>query len=188
MKHDNEPQRQRSNRLGESIILRLLERATSKISATICERILPEFRQATPRRLKRKRMKNPHPQVQPEPLRPARWSLASRIFCWHDVIGGDRAMPHRGKPSPWDKLYASPRWRRLRRYQLLEHPLCKYLRRARPGRAGDNLRSRRAAPWRSQQVLARQAAVLVQALSRRRQARHRAVRISSRHRARRLSA
>jgi 5-methylcytosine-specific restriction enzyme A len=35
-------------------------------------------------------------------------------------------MPHRGKPSPWDKLYASPRWGRLRRYQLLEHPLCKY--------------------------------------------------------------
>jgi 5-methylcytosine-specific restriction enzyme A len=60
------------------------------------------------------------------PLRPARRSLASRIFCWHDVIGGNHAMPHRGKPSSWDKLYASPRWRRLRRYQLQAHPLCKF--------------------------------------------------------------
>jgi hypothetical protein len=35
-------------------------------------------------------------------------------------------MPHRGKPSPWGKLYNSPRWGRLRRHQLLSHPMCKF--------------------------------------------------------------
>jgi hypothetical protein len=32
----------------------------------------------------------------------------------------------RGKPTDWDKWYSTARWARIRRHQLLEHPLCKY--------------------------------------------------------------
>ena len=35
-------------------------------------------------------------------------------------------MGVRGRPTKWDKWYSSPRWARIRRHQLLEHPLCKY--------------------------------------------------------------
>jgi hypothetical protein len=35
-------------------------------------------------------------------------------------------MGVRGRPTKWDKWYSSPRWARIRRHQLLEHPLCKF--------------------------------------------------------------
>ena len=35
-------------------------------------------------------------------------------------------MTGRGQRAPWDKWYGTARWARIRRYQLLEHPLCKF--------------------------------------------------------------
>jgi hypothetical protein len=35
-------------------------------------------------------------------------------------------MGVRGQPTKWDKWYSTDRWARIRRHQLLEHPLCKY--------------------------------------------------------------
>ena len=35
-------------------------------------------------------------------------------------------MGVRGRPTKWDKWYSSPRWARIRRHHLLEHPLCKF--------------------------------------------------------------
>jgi 5-methylcytosine-specific restriction protein A len=35
-------------------------------------------------------------------------------------------MRVRGQPTKWDCWYSTARWARIRRYQLLEHPLCKY--------------------------------------------------------------
>ena len=35
-------------------------------------------------------------------------------------------MGVRGRPTKWDKWYSTARWARIRRHQLLEHPLCKY--------------------------------------------------------------
>jgi 5-methylcytosine-specific restriction protein A len=35
-------------------------------------------------------------------------------------------MGVRGQPTKWDKWYSTARWARIRKYQLLEHPLCKY--------------------------------------------------------------
>ena len=31
-----------------------------------------------------------------------------------------------GRRVAWDSLYSTARWARLRRHQLLEHPLCKF--------------------------------------------------------------
>src|SRR6516165_8016473 len=33
-------------------------------------------------------------------------------------------MGVRGRPTKWDAWYSKPRWARIRRHQLLEHPLC----------------------------------------------------------------
>jgi 5-methylcytosine-specific restriction endonuclease McrA len=35
-------------------------------------------------------------------------------------------MGSRGQPTKWDKWYSTARWVRIRRHQLLEHPLCAY--------------------------------------------------------------
>jgi 5-methylcytosine-specific restriction enzyme A len=35
-------------------------------------------------------------------------------------------MSIRGQPTKWDKWYSTDRWARIRRHQLLEHPLCAY--------------------------------------------------------------
>ena len=35
-------------------------------------------------------------------------------------------MSVRGRPTKWDKWYSTTRWARIRKHQLLEHPLCKY--------------------------------------------------------------
>src|SRR5215468_1057448 len=35
-------------------------------------------------------------------------------------------MGARGRRSSWDGWYGTARWARIRRYQLLEHPPCKY--------------------------------------------------------------
>jgi hypothetical protein len=35
-------------------------------------------------------------------------------------------MGVRGQPTKWDKWYSTARWVRIRKHQLLEHPLCKY--------------------------------------------------------------
>jgi hypothetical protein len=35
-------------------------------------------------------------------------------------------MGVRGQPTKWDKWYSTARWGRIRKYQLLEYPLCKY--------------------------------------------------------------
>ena len=35
-------------------------------------------------------------------------------------------MGSRGQPTKWDKWYSTARWARIRRHQLLEHPLCAY--------------------------------------------------------------
>jgi 5-methylcytosine-specific restriction endonuclease McrA len=35
-------------------------------------------------------------------------------------------MSVRGQPTKWDKWYSTACWARIRRHQLLEHPLCKY--------------------------------------------------------------
>jgi 5-methylcytosine-specific restriction enzyme A len=35
-------------------------------------------------------------------------------------------MGVRGQPTRWDKWYSAARWTRIRKHQLLEHPLCKY--------------------------------------------------------------
>jgi 5-methylcytosine-specific restriction enzyme A len=32
----------------------------------------------------------------------------------------------RGNPTAWDAFYSTARWRRLRRMQLRQHPLCKF--------------------------------------------------------------
>jgi 5-methylcytosine-specific restriction endonuclease McrA len=37
-----------------------------------------------------------------------------------------RAMGVRGQRTKWDAWYSSARWARIRRYQLLKHPLCKF--------------------------------------------------------------
>ena len=31
-----------------------------------------------------------------------------------------------GKPAAWDRFYATARWARIRKHQLLEHPLCAF--------------------------------------------------------------
>jgi 5-methylcytosine-specific restriction enzyme A len=39
----------------------------------------------------------------------------------------DRLSHGRSRPTDkWDKWYSTARWARIRRHQLLEHPLCKY--------------------------------------------------------------
>ena len=35
-------------------------------------------------------------------------------------------MGVRGRPTKWDAWYSKPRWARIRRHQLLEHPLCAF--------------------------------------------------------------
>src|SRR5262245_50671815 len=35
-------------------------------------------------------------------------------------------MGVRGRQTKWDKWYSTARWARIRRHQLLKHPLCKY--------------------------------------------------------------
>ena len=35
-------------------------------------------------------------------------------------------MGSRGQPTKWNKWYSTARWARIRRHQLLEHPLCAY--------------------------------------------------------------
>src|SRR6516162_5522442 len=35
-------------------------------------------------------------------------------------------MGVRGQPTKWDKWYSTARWARIRKHQLLQHPLCKY--------------------------------------------------------------
>jgi len=35
-------------------------------------------------------------------------------------------MGVRGRPTKWDRWYSTPRWARIRRQQLLAHPLCKF--------------------------------------------------------------
>src|SRR6516162_5356863 len=35
-------------------------------------------------------------------------------------------MGVRGRPTKWDAWYSKPRWARIRRHQLLEHPLCTF--------------------------------------------------------------
>jgi 5-methylcytosine-specific restriction protein A len=35
-------------------------------------------------------------------------------------------MGIRAQLTEWDKWYSTARWARIRRHQLLEHPLCKY--------------------------------------------------------------
>ena len=35
-------------------------------------------------------------------------------------------MGARDQPTKWDKWYSTARWARIRKHQLLEHPLCKY--------------------------------------------------------------
>src|SRR6516225_5769222 len=35
-------------------------------------------------------------------------------------------MGVRGRQTKWDKWYSTSRWARIRRHQLLNHPLCKY--------------------------------------------------------------
>src|SRR5215831_7334234 len=35
-------------------------------------------------------------------------------------------MGVRGRPTKWDAWYSKPRWSRIRRHQLLEHPLCAF--------------------------------------------------------------
>ena len=39
---------------------------------------------------------------------------------WNDSMGV------RGRPTKWDAWYSKPRWARIRRHQLLEHPLCAF--------------------------------------------------------------
>jgi hypothetical protein len=58
-------------------------------------------------------------------------------------LAGWVTMGVRGQPTNCDKWYFTARWARIRKHQLLEHPLCKYcLERAIVTR--DYLRSRRA--------------------------------------------
>ena len=35
-------------------------------------------------------------------------------------------MTIRGNPVAWDGFYKTARWQRLRKFQLMEHPLCKF--------------------------------------------------------------
>src|SRR5215831_5455304 len=35
-------------------------------------------------------------------------------------------MATRGSPVAWDSFYKTARWRRLRKFQLMQHPLCKF--------------------------------------------------------------
>src|SRR5262249_46342397 len=35
-------------------------------------------------------------------------------------------MATRGSPVAWDDFYKTARWQRLRKFQLLQHPLCKF--------------------------------------------------------------
>src|SRR6516225_2069157 len=35
-------------------------------------------------------------------------------------------MGVRGRPTKWDAWYSKPRWARIRRHQLLGHPLCAF--------------------------------------------------------------
>jgi len=35
-------------------------------------------------------------------------------------------MATRGSPVEWDSFYKTARWQRLRKFQLIQHPLCKF--------------------------------------------------------------
>jgi hypothetical protein len=35
-------------------------------------------------------------------------------------------MATRGSPVAWEGFYKTARWRRLRKFQLMQHPLCKF--------------------------------------------------------------
>ena len=35
-------------------------------------------------------------------------------------------MATRGSPVAWNDFYKTARWQRLRKFQLMQHPLCKF--------------------------------------------------------------
>jgi 5-methylcytosine-specific restriction enzyme A len=58
-----------------------------------------------------------------------REGVQSNIDCsvdWRPSSEGLNIMGVRGQPTKWDKWYCTARWARIRKHQLLEHPLCKY--------------------------------------------------------------
>jgi hypothetical protein len=81
--------------------------------------------------------------------------------------------------TKWGRWYSTTRWARIRKHQLLEHPLCACC----LERARDHLRSRRAAPRRREQVLAWPVPELVRSVSPQCQALGGAARVPPRHRA-----
>jgi 5-methylcytosine-specific restriction enzyme A len=60
---------------------------------------------------------------------PTATSPAPGVPWWAPSEASDEelsTMGVRGRPTKWDRWYSSDRWARIRRHQLLEHPLCKY--------------------------------------------------------------
>jgi hypothetical protein len=53
-------------------------------------------------------------------------SDASDWWTPSEALEGLSTMGARGQPTKWDKWYSTARWARIRKYQLPEHPLCKY--------------------------------------------------------------
>jgi len=41
-------------------------------------------------------------------------------------MGGTRMATARDNPVAWENFYNTARWRRLRKFQLIQHPLCKF--------------------------------------------------------------
>ena len=118
--------------------------------------------------------------VRPSVLRCAfRHGAATSAWCFGRRMIG-RAMGVRGRSTKWDKWYSTARWARIRKHQLLEHPLVSIVQSA-ALRAGDNLRSRRGTSRRCQQILAWSVPIALQVLSRFYKAVHRAARFPSRY-------
>jgi hypothetical protein len=51
----------------------------------------------------------------------------------------------RGNPVAWQSFYTTARWRRLRKFQLMQHPLCKFCLQRGILNGGERGRPRRAA-------------------------------------------